>query len=126
VPKLPITFPSLTIATNDVPSLQRLFQDLARAIQQIVGANNNPDQGPTAQRPKVQLAIGQTFFDVSLDQPIWWDGTQWVTAAGGSNVFTTLFIGGGIGIGYELFVDTDGSLKIKAPDGSLTTLVVHS
>ncbi len=80
--KLPTSFPSLIINDNSVVTLQRALQDVARALQQISGANNFPDQGTTASRPTQQLAIGQTFFDRTLGKPIWWQAGVWVDATG--------------------------------------------
>ena len=42
------------------------------------------DSGTTAQRPSnlpqpQQLWIGRRYFDTTVDQPVWWDGTKWVT-----------------------------------------------
>ena len=52
----------------------------------VSNANNNPDFGVTAARPTAvpngALTVGQFYFDTTLGQPIWWDGTQWVDAAG--------------------------------------------
>ena len=45
-----------------------------------------PDSGTKAQRPTINLQIGQQFFDTSLNSgvglPIWWAGTKWVDATG--------------------------------------------
>lgn len=38
--------------------------------------------GTTAQRPTVTLFAGRPYFDTSLGYTIWWDGSQWVDAAG--------------------------------------------
>lgn len=38
--------------------------------------------GPTAGRPTDNLWVGQPFFDTDLDQPVFWNGTTWVTAGG--------------------------------------------
>jgi hypothetical protein len=41
-----------------------------------------PETGTTAERPVVQLFIGQMFFDVTLGVPVWWQGGHWVDASG--------------------------------------------
>lgn len=38
--------------------------------------------GTTAQRPTTNLVIGMQYFDTTLGQPIWWNGTAWVDALG--------------------------------------------
>lgn len=36
--------------------------------------------GPTGSRPSTaNLAIGYYFFDTTLNKPIWWNGTNWIT-----------------------------------------------
>jgi hypothetical protein len=45
-----------------------------------------PLSGITAQRPvstvQVPLAVGQIYYDTTLDRPIWWNGTVWKKADG--------------------------------------------
>lgn len=41
-----------------------------------------PDTGNTASRPTYSLQTGQMYFDTDLGQPIWYNGTNWVNAAG--------------------------------------------
>jgi hypothetical protein len=45
-----------------------------------------PLSGITAQRPvstvQVPLAVGQIYYDTTLDRPIWWNGTAWKKADG--------------------------------------------
>lgn len=38
--------------------------------------------GTTTQRPTTNLVIGMQYFDTTLGQPIWWNGTAWVDALG--------------------------------------------
>jgi len=38
--------------------------------------------GTTAQRPVKLLWVGRTFFDVTLNRPIWYTGTNWIRADG--------------------------------------------
>jgi hypothetical protein len=45
-----------------------------------------PLSGITAERPvstvQVPLAVGQIYYDTTLDRPIWWNGTVWKKADG--------------------------------------------
>jgi hypothetical protein len=45
-----------------------------------------PLSGITADRPvstvQVPLAVGQIYYDTTLDRPIWWNGTVWKKADG--------------------------------------------
>jgi hypothetical protein len=45
-----------------------------------------PLSGTTAQRPldsvQVPLPIGQFYYDITLDRPIWYNGTVWKKADG--------------------------------------------
>lgn len=40
-----------------------------------------PFFGPTAARPALP-ALTQFYWDTSLDEPIWWNGSAWVDAEG--------------------------------------------
>ena len=40
--------------------------------------------GSTADRPVYNLIVGTTYFDTTLNQPIWWTGSGWVDATGTS------------------------------------------
>lgn len=42
-----------------------------------------PFYGPTSSRPS-DPTITQAYFDTTLDEPIWWDGSQWIDAMGGA------------------------------------------
>ena len=45
-----------------------------------------PLSGTTANRPEstvqIPLAIGQFYYDTTIDRPIWWNGTVWKKADG--------------------------------------------
>jgi hypothetical protein len=45
-----------------------------------------PLSGTTAERPvstvQAAVAIGQIYYDTTLDRPIWWNGTVWKKADG--------------------------------------------
>ena len=38
--------------------------------------------GGTSFRPTINLVIGQQYFDEQIGKPIWWNGSNWVDAAG--------------------------------------------
>ena len=41
-----------------------------------------PAFGATAARPVKGLCPGVTFFDTTLNKPVWWTGSGWVDATG--------------------------------------------
>jgi hypothetical protein len=45
-----------------------------------------PLSGTTAQRPvqsiQAPLPVGQYYFDTTIGRPIYWNGTNWINAAG--------------------------------------------
>jgi len=51
-------------------------------IQQAVITLSTPSAGTTASRPNTDLLVGQFYFDTTINRPIWWDGTNWINAAG--------------------------------------------
>lgn len=41
------------------------------------------DSGVTASRPSLtSLPVGATYFDTTLNKPVWWNGSNWVDSAG--------------------------------------------
>lgn len=63
-----------------------------------IGLNSNivalstlgaPSAGPTEDRPVNNLQVGQQYFDTTLGFPVFWNGTEWVSASG------TTFVGWG-------------------------------
>ena len=51
-------------------------------IQQAINTLSTPSAGITAARPSTGLQVGQFYFDTTINRPIWWDGTNWINAAG--------------------------------------------
>ena len=55
-------------------------------IDNFTQATVNPLSGITASRPvdsvQLPLPIGLSYFDTTLGYPVWWDGADWVDAAG--------------------------------------------
>ena len=41
-----------------------------------------PASGTTANRPTDRVQRGQFYFDTTINRPIWYDGTNWINAAG--------------------------------------------
>lgn len=41
-----------------------------------------PASGTTVNRPTERVQVGQFYFDTTLNLPIWYDGTNWIDAAG--------------------------------------------
>jgi len=81
--KLPTAFPSLELtSTEDVSQLRALFTGIRDMFARVANVLNNPDFGATTARPTTQLTVGQSYFDATLGQPIWWDGAQWIDATG--------------------------------------------
>ena len=58
-------------------------QDIATAasVAAAVTAGTAPASGTTGARP-VAPATGYMYFDTTLGQPVWWDGTGYVDATG--------------------------------------------
>jgi len=50
--------------------------------QQAINTLSTPSAGITANRPSTDLQVGQFYFDTTINRPIWWDGTNWINAAG--------------------------------------------
>lgn len=86
-PLRPSKSPNLLIAPVDY---QQSYQDqLNNALRLYFAQIDNFTQalgglqaGTTAERPAVNLFIGQSYFDQTLNIPIWWNGIDWVNASG--------------------------------------------
>jgi hypothetical protein len=83
----PSKAPNIPIAPVDYD--QRYIDQLTNAlrlyftqIDNFTGFIAQPISGTGAQRPAVQLHVGQMFFDTTLGIPIWWNGTVWKNASG--------------------------------------------
>ena len=79
--------PSLPLVSNEYSQRQQdQFQNALRLyFNRLDEFNLNvtvPNFGPTSDRPTTGLLIGQTFFDTTLDRPIWWNGEYWINAIG--------------------------------------------
>jgi hypothetical protein len=83
--------PNLPIAPVDYAQqyqdqLNNAFRLYFGQIDNITQALTIPDAGTTANRPidtgDIKLQIGQYYFDTTIGRPIWWNGTNWINAAG--------------------------------------------
>jgi hypothetical protein len=45
-------------------------------------AISTPQNGTTANRPTLNLQIGQFYYDTTLGIPIYWNGTAWKNSSG--------------------------------------------
>lgn len=41
-----------------------------------------PNSMATTQRPLTDVPIGYSYFDTTMNKPIWWNGSNWIDAAG--------------------------------------------
>jgi hypothetical protein len=85
----PSKAPNLLVAPVDYDQrYQDQFSNALRLyfnqIDNFTGFVAQPISGTIAERPAVNLHIGQMYFDTSpgLDIPLWWNGTDWVDATG--------------------------------------------
>jgi hypothetical protein len=87
----PSKAPNLLIAPVDYD--QRYQDQLNNAlrlyfnqIDTFTGFIAQPIAGTSAERPAINLHIGQMYFDTTAGIPIWWNGTDWVDASGLVNI----------------------------------------
>jgi hypothetical protein len=51
-------------------------------LDAFLTAISTPQNGTTANRPTLNLQIGQFYYDTTLGIPIFWNGTVWKNASG--------------------------------------------
>jgi hypothetical protein len=83
----PSKAPNLLVApvVYDQRYVDQLTNALRLYFNQIDNFTQNvtvPPSGITADRPTEQLQIGQYYFDTTIGRPIWYNGTNWINAAG--------------------------------------------
>jgi hypothetical protein len=88
-PLRPPKAPNLLIApvVYDQRYIDQLNNALRLYFNQIDNFTQNvtvPPSGTTANRPTERREVGQYYFDTTLGIPIWYDGTNWVDATGGT------------------------------------------
>lgn len=87
VPLRPSKAPNLLVApiVYDQRYIDQLNNALRLYFNQIDNFTQNvtvPPSGATANRPTERLEVGQYYFDTTIGRPIWYNGTNWINAAG--------------------------------------------
>ena len=83
----PSKAPNLLVApiVYDQRYIDQLTNALRLYFNQIDNFTQNvtvPPSGTTANRPTERLEVGQYYFDTTIGRPIYWNGTNWINAAG--------------------------------------------
>ena len=86
-PLRPSKAPNLLVApiVYDQRYIDQLTNALRLYFNQIDNFTQNvtvPASGATASRPTERLEVGQYYFDTTIGRPIYWNGTNWINAAG--------------------------------------------
>jgi hypothetical protein len=68
-----------SLAATDQIRVLRLYFNL---LDGYLNTLATPPSGATTDRPTTNLVIGDYYFDTTLNLPIWYDGTDWIDAAG--------------------------------------------
>jgi hypothetical protein len=87
IPLRPSKAPNLLVApvVYDQRYVDQLTNALRLYFNQIDNFTQNvtvPASGSTANRPTERLQIGEYYFDTTIGRPIYWNGTNWINAAG--------------------------------------------
>lgn len=87
IPLRPSKAPNLLVAPiiYDQRYIDQLTNALRLYFNQIDNFTQNvtvPPSGTTANRPTERLEVGQYYFDTTINRPIWYNGTNWINAAG--------------------------------------------
>jgi hypothetical protein len=87
IPLRPSKAPNLLVApiVYDQRYIDQLNNALRLYFNQIDNFTQNitvPPSGTTADRPTGRLQVGQYYFDTTIGRPIWYNGTNWINAAG--------------------------------------------
>jgi hypothetical protein len=87
VPLRPSKAPNLLVApiVYDQRYIDQLNNALRLYFNQIDNFTQNvtvPPSGTTANRPTERLQVGEYYFDTTIGRPIWYNGTNWINAAG--------------------------------------------
>lgn len=51
-------------------------------LDAFLTAISTPQNGTTANRPTLNLQVGQFYYDTTLGIPIYWNGTVWKNSSG--------------------------------------------
>jgi hypothetical protein len=79
-PNLPI--PTISYSQTYTESFSNALRLYFNTVDSIFNVLLTPSAGTTTARPTTGLQIGQQYFDTTINRPIWWDGTNWINAAG--------------------------------------------
>jgi hypothetical protein len=79
-PALPL--PSLEYDQRQQDQFQYALRLYFNRLDTFLSTLATPAAGTTANRPVLDLQVGQFYFDTTINKPIYWDGTQWVNALG--------------------------------------------
>lgn len=71
---------SMLPVVNDMASWPKPWGNFFSQAWLILSAVEQ--SGVTADRPTRYLWVGRTYFDTTLGIPIWYDGSNWVSADG--------------------------------------------
>lgn len=78
--RLPVTGTVVKGEVTGFANWPKPWTNFITAVWQICVAAQQ--SGVTADRPTENLWVGRSFFDTTLGNPIWFNGTVWVDAAG--------------------------------------------
>jgi hypothetical protein len=119
---------AITVSGFSGPARFNLMADLNASNFLIWQTNRGtPTSGTTAARPTLAAAdLGYTYFDTTLNSPIWWSGSAWVDAIPGAGQYsgsitgtgaaTTFTVTHGLGLASPFI---PGAVTILHPNGSL-------
>lgn len=72
------------MALINPPPLQGFIRPVATWFMQVYTlAFSIQESGTTAERPTKNLWVGRRFYDTTLNAPVYWGGSIWVTSGGG-------------------------------------------
>ena len=57
--------------------VENVWQQWFGQVQERLNASSL--SGPTSARPTANLYIGQAYFDTTLNKPVYWNGSTWIT-----------------------------------------------
>jgi trimeric autotransporter adhesin len=79
-PQPPFNSPVQTEPTiKGIVTIKAVWQNWLQLVQMFLA--NLTDSGPTSARPTTDLWVGRPFFDTTINVPVYWDGSTWVTSS---------------------------------------------
>ena len=57
--------------------VETVWQQWFQQIQERLNASSL--SGPTSARPTTGLYVGMSYFDTTLNKPVYWNGSTWIT-----------------------------------------------